>query len=410
MLKAISRRNISHYRGEFSDIWRSVAERRLKDGPAVDEFEKRFAKYIGAQHAVAVGSGRLGLYLILTSLSLEKGSEIIAPSYTDESVPGIIIEAGLNPVFVDIERDTHNIDANLIERKITSRSRAIIATHLFGRPCDLTKISGIANRYNLFVIEDCAHAIGAEYNSQRVGTFGIASYFSFGITKPFNTFGGGMIVTNKGALYGEIRKKTREMPYPAIPALIKNISISYFLRFLTGPAVFSALVFPLLLFLSLFNRDVISFYNRTMKKAIGLGRIKVRYANVQALVGLKQLEALNVINERRLRNAGFLSKSLDKGIRLLKDSSGAKSTYYFFVITGQDISALSRRLLSRGIDTGRHLMRDCSSIYSGDGKSPLTKEALQKSLQVPVYPELDADDIQYIAGAINQAYKQKIFK
>lgn len=405
-MKIIPRRNITHYKGELKDILDLFLRRKLKEGPYVKQFEEQFAKYIGTKYAVAVASGRLGLLLMLDSLSLDKNSGVILPAYTDESVPQAIKSLGLEPIFIDIDRKTHNIDPGLIEEKINARTKVIIATHLFGRPCALSEIMEIAKRHNLTVIEDCAHAIGAEYNAQRVGSFGRAAYFSFGITKPLNTFGGGMITTDDPDLYSRIREKMAGLDYPNTLSILKNIFISCCLDSATGPLVFPVLIFPLLFLLSLFGKDPINTYNRTVKRAINFGKIKIRYTNVQAWAGLQQLRDFEAVIGKRLLNASLLKECLaGEGIDFLEDSAGTKPVYYFFVILAQDIEALSRGLLLKGIDTGKYIMRDCSAIYAGQASCPGAKEALKKSLQIPIYPRLNAAEIKYIAATLTRAFK-----
>ena len=401
-MKVIPRRNIIHYRGELRDIFGTITRGELKNGPYIKQFEEQFAKYIGTKCAIAVASGRLGLFLILESLSLNKNSGVILPAYTDESVPAMIKSLGLEPIFVDIDRDTHNINADLIEKKINERTKVIIATHIFGRPCNLSKIIEIAKRYNLIVIEDCAHAIGAEYNGKRVGSFGVAAYFSSGITKPINTFGGGMVTTNDPTLYSRIVEKAAELNYPNDLTIFKNIFISYLFFLLTTPLFFSVTVFPLLLFLSVFNKDLITIYNKTVKQAIKWGKMRIKYTNVQALVGIKQLEEIDEANKMRVRNASLLIEYLDKKTTILKDDPVAKPTYYFFVISTHDAKSLSRKLLINGIDTGKHIMRDCALVYENDASCVYTQEAIRASLEIPNYPQLGQEDVQYIAEVLNR--------
>lgn len=410
-MRIIPRRNITYYKGELRDILGSILQGKLREGPYIKQFEEQFAKYIGTKYAIAVASGRLGLFLILDSLSLDKNSGVILPAYTDESVPAVIKMLGFEPIFIDIDRKTHNIDPGLIEREINEKTKVIIATHLFGRPCALSKIMEIAKRHNLTVIEDCAHAIGAEYNAKRVGSFGTAAYFSFGISKPFNTFGGGMITTNDPGFYSRIREKIADFNYPNTFTIIKNMFISYCLYLVTEPLAFSVLIFPLLFLLSLLGKDPINIYNKTVKRAINFGKIKIRYTNVQALAGLKQLKDFDAGIEKRIFNAALLARSLvDRGINTLEDNTATRPVYYFFVILAQDIETLSRRLLMKGIDTGKYIMRDCSTIYGSGTNCLCTKEALRISLQIPIYPRLNEIDIEYIAGALNQAFKNRLVK
>jgi dTDP-4-amino-4,6-dideoxygalactose transaminase len=406
MMKVIPRRNIVHYQGELKDILGLILQGKLREGPSIKEFEEQFAKYVGTQYAVAVGSGSLGLFLILDSLSLDKNSGVILPAYTDESVPEVIKSLNLEPIFIDIDRNTHNIDPSLIESKINEKTKVIIATHIFGRPCDLSQIMEIAKKHHLAVIEDCAHAIGAEYNGRRVGLFGTAAYFSFGITKPFNTFGGGMITTNDAALHGRIKERLASFVHPTPAAILKKALISYGLFFLTAPLFFSVAVFPWLLFLSFFDKDLINIYSKTVKPAAKSGAARVKYTNMQALMGIRQLSRIDAENESRKRHAAFLMSSIDGSIETLKDNETIRPTYYFFVVLTQDAAGLAKKLLHKGIDTGKHIMRDCSAIDGKGSSCPITREAVSVSLQIPNYPRLMEADMRYIAGILTRECKK----
>lgn len=405
MMTAIPRRNVVHYKGEFRDICTTILQGKLKEGSYIKQFEEEFAGYIGTRYAVAVASGKMGLSLILEALLLNKEDQVILPAYTDESVPGVIVKAGFEPVFVDIDKRNHNIDPGLIEAKITKKSRVIIATHLFGRACELSKILEIAKRHKLIVIEDCAHAIGAKYNGQRLGSIGRAAYFSFGMTKPLNTFGGGIVTTNDPDLYARIKARAADFIHPTAFTVVKNIFISYSLFLVTRPLFFSIIIFPVLFILSFFDKDLVNIYNKTIKRAINFGRLKIKYTNIQALAGLKQLQYFEEENRRRIRNAALLTGMLDKGIGILENDSAAEPIYYFFVVLTHDTQALSGKLLRRGIDSGKHLMRNCAEIYGKDADYPCTEQALRTSLQIPVYPRLNDRDIRCIALVLNQIFK-----
>jgi perosamine synthetase len=404
-MKAIPRRTIAHYKGELRDIVGAAARGQLRNGPHIERFEKEFARYTGTKYAIAVGSGRLGLSLILESLQLDKNSAVMLPAYTDESVPVMIRSLGFEPVFVDIERDTHNIDADLIEGNISVTARVIIATHIIGRPCNLSKILETAERRGLTVIEDCAHSIGAEYRGRRVGSFGKAAYFSFGITKPFNTFGGGMITTDDPELYSRIREKVSQMDYPGAMTLAKNSAISLFLFFATLRPVFSLTVFPFLLLLSLFDKDLIHIYNKTVKRAIVSRQPRVKYTNMQALTGIRQLQSIDGQNEARRKNAALLMRCVEGGMEALKDSEETKPTYYFFVVLTRDAAGLGQKLLRQGIDTGKHIMRDCSFQYGKGAPCVRAGEAVRTSLQIPNHPCLSEADAAYIGRILNRESK-----
>src|SRR5688572_8676736 len=170
------------------------------DGGEVAMFERRFAKYCGAKHAVAVVNGTASLRIALLAAGIEAGDEVIIPPYTFFATAAAVVEANATPVFVDIDREAFNIDPKLIERAITPRTRAIIVVHLGGLPCDMDAIMAIARKHNVTVIEDAAHAHGSEYRGKRVGGIGHMGSFSFQSSKNLTCGEGGIITTNDDAL------------------------------------------------------------------------------------------------------------------------------------------------------------------------------------------------------------------
>src|SRR5881409_702561 len=154
--------------------------------------------------------------------------------------------AGLEVVFADVDPRTFNLDPDSLERAITPRTRAVVPTHLYGLPCDMDPILATARRHRLAVIEDCAHALGATWHGQPVGTLGDASFFSFQLLKPLNTYGGGMAVTSDGALAGRIAEYATAGPHPAEAAVLRRLRFGRAQRIMIRPRVFSATLFPLL--------------------------------------------------------------------------------------------------------------------------------------------------------------------
>src|SRR5262245_5356146 len=160
-------------------------------GPQIAEFEQAFARRAGGNTAVTTAYGRMAFYFMLKALELPAGSEIIFPALTFWVVPELARVAGLKVVFADVDPNTFNMDPASAERLVTSSTRAIVPTHLYGLPCDMDRILDIAARHNLVVLEDCAHALGATYKGRPVGTFGSGALFSFQTLKPLNCYGGG---------------------------------------------------------------------------------------------------------------------------------------------------------------------------------------------------------------------------
>lgn len=168
----------------------------LSLGPKLKEFEKKIAKYIGVKYAVGVNSGTSALHLIIRALGIKDKDEVVTTPFSFISSSNCILYERAKPVFVDIDEKTLNIDISKIEEKITNRTKAILAVDLFGHPADWETLQKIAKKYNLFLIEDSAEALGSEYKSRKCGSFGDAAILSFYPNKQITTGEGGMILTN----------------------------------------------------------------------------------------------------------------------------------------------------------------------------------------------------------------------
>jgi perosamine synthetase len=166
------------------------------EGPFVREFENKFAAYIGKRYGTAVSSGTAALEVAMGVINLKPGDEVIMPTFTIMSCAVAVISYGGTPVFVDAEPDTWNMDVSQIKKKITKRTKAIMAVHIYGHPCDMDAIKKIARKHKLLIIEDAAEAIGAEYKGKKCGNFGDISCFSFYPNKTITTGEGGMLLTN----------------------------------------------------------------------------------------------------------------------------------------------------------------------------------------------------------------------
>ena len=178
-------------------------------GYYVLDFEKKFSKIFSERKALAVTSGTTALHLALVSLGIGKDDEVIVPNLTFAAVINSVLYTNATPVIVDINKDKWTIDCNEIEKNISKKTKAIIPVHIFGNPCEMDKINKIAKKYNLYVIEDCAEAIGSKFQNKNIGTSGDCSIFSFYGNKTITTGEGGMILFNKNKHY-KIAKKLRD--------------------------------------------------------------------------------------------------------------------------------------------------------------------------------------------------------
>ncbi|MBZ0165413.1 MAG: DegT/DnrJ/EryC1/StrS aminotransferase family protein, partial [Candidatus Omnitrophica bacterium] len=223
----------------------------------IARFEKAFAAYIGKPYALVMPTARLGLACLLEAMEWPQGSEIIVAALNYHVVPYVIQSKGLTPVFVDINSHTNNIDPDLIEAKITAKTRAVLVTHLFGRAAPAEQIRMICDRFQLFLIEDVAQACGAERQEHKLGSFGDAALFSFGQGKILTTLRGGMVLTDDPIVLQKVKQcyqqlaSSRGVAKESIP--FKSVMEWVF----TQRLFFALVIYPLLVAADLLNVDLI---------------------------------------------------------------------------------------------------------------------------------------------------------
>ena len=204
---------------EKDDIWLALKLIFMpwlwKKGRAILELENEFKKYLGVKYGVSFNSGRSSLFAILKSLNLPKDSEILLQAFTCNAAINPILWAGLKPVYVDCNEDDFNIDIEDLKRKITPKTKVLMVQHTFGLPANMDEILALSERYNLILIEDCAHALGAEWQGQKVGNFGKAAFFSFSRDKVISSVYGGIAVTNDPEIGEKLRQVQNEFIYPS---------------------------------------------------------------------------------------------------------------------------------------------------------------------------------------------------
>jgi len=186
---------------DIEEVTKALKSGWISSGPRKQEFEKRFSEYIGVRFAVAMNSCTAAMHTALVAKGIGEGDEVITTPFTFCSTVNVILHAGAKPVLVDIDPKTYCINPKLIEQAITEKTKAVIPVHYGGQPCDMDAILKICKEHNLFCLEDAAHAVNAEYKGKKIGSFGDAAAFSFYATKNLTTSEGGMLVTNDEQLY-----------------------------------------------------------------------------------------------------------------------------------------------------------------------------------------------------------------
>lgn len=344
-------------------------------GRFVKEFEEKFASYCGVKYGVAVCNGTVALHLALVALGVKEGDEVIIPNFTMIASAFAVCYTGAKPVFVDAEASTWNIDAEKIEEKITSKTKAIMPVSIFGHPCDMDKINALAKKYNLVVIEDAAESHGAEYKGKKTGTLAHATAFSFFANKNLTTGEGGMVVTDDE----ETNQKLR---------YYKN------------------LCFPL---------DAPRNY---MHQHIGFN---YRMSNIHAALGLAQVEKADEYKAMRIRNAEMYKSILAEvpGIKCQETKKDIVNVHWMNGILvdhikyGKTRDELIVHLKANNIDTRLFFVgmnHQPSLINYGcnaDISYPITDNLSNNGFYLPSASNLSEQTIEYICRIIKLFQKGK---
>jgi len=395
----IPRRKIYVIRGEFSLALQTVLKTKQFSHYIV-KWEEEFARFMGTKHAITVASGRKGMELILRSLRLDRGDEVIMPAYTLKDLIEIIQAIGLTPVVADIDPETFNINPISIAEKLTKRTRAILATHLFGTPCQIDKIKEIAKNKSIFVIEDCAHSLGSEFNGRKTGSFGHASFFSLETIKPVNTYGGGMVVTDDEELAKNVREANKLNGTPSKVPLKKIIAAFLENYFLPSP-----MSFPMLyLFASKhWGEKMYNLYRRLQR----FSSTNSFFTDFQAFLALEKLKTLKERIAKKQTKAVLLKSLLDRKIIPQKVLDTMSPNYYFFVaLIPENIHRVRKLLLRHGIDAGigAEIADDCAN-YLGQADCPNTTQVFQHAIHIPLHEEMSLNHIRYIARELGRLAK-----
>ncbi len=334
-------------------------------GKFVDEFEEKFSHYCGVRFGITTNSGTTALHLALATMGLGPGDEVIIPSFTMISTANAIAYLDAEPVVVDVEPRTWNIDPDKIEAKITDRTRAIIPIHTYGHPADMDRLRAIADKYGIDIVEDAAEAHGAEYKGRKAGSFGKMASFSFYANKIITTGEGGMIVTDDEELANRLQT-------------LRNYGFTQERHF--------------------------------WHKVMGFS---YRMTNLQAAIGLAQFERIDELLGSRRNNAKLYNRLLGDvpGITTPPESENVKSAYWMYGVLVEDDfgigkDELRQKLADRGIETRSffipiHLQPIYSHLLSD--QFPVSEELGRKGFYLPSASSLRPDQIEFIADVIRDA-------
>lgn len=341
-------------------------------GEDVGLFEKEFAQFCNTQFAVGVSSGTAALFLALSSLGVKPRDEVIVPAFTYIATSLAVSYTGAKPVFVDIQEDTYNIDAKKIRKAVTKNTRAIIPVHLYGQPANMPEILKVAREYNLRIIEDAAQAHGASIKMENskwqvVGGLGDIGCFSFYPSKNLGALGdGGMVVTNKEEIYKKL----------------------------------------------LMLRD----YGRVSKYEHAVIGYNSRLDTLQAAILRIKLKRLTQWNELRQKAADTYNKFLKdvKGVITPRALPSVKHVYHVYAIRTKSRDKLCQAFKDKGIGAVIHypLPLHLQGAYKGLGYSrgdfPVSEKVAQEIISLPMYPQIEESQIEFITDCISDVIKGSI--
>jgi dTDP-4-amino-4,6-dideoxygalactose transaminase len=381
------------------DTLRLAAPMTPQEGETcVARWEAAVADYVGAPCAVAVNSGRQGMTAILRHLGAGEGTEVIIPAYTLAGLVPLITGLGARAIPADIDPVTLNVCPDALEARITPRTRAILVLHAFGAAAPMDAIMAIARARGVAVVEDCAHALGAAFKGQKLGTFGHAGFYSFEPTKPVNTYGGGMVVTADAALAGAIRREESAKPADLDAVRRKAASArreQWLMRTGLARPLLHLLAWPAA------KRAV----ERAYRSVQQVPPAHCRYTPEQAAIGLEKLADLDARLARRQAHAARVAELLAPDVAIQGLLPDTTSTWYFLALRlTRDAAPVRARLLWSGIDAAvaEEVADDCAALLGVDD-CPQARRAFSQTLVLPLYDAMPDAVIERIAAAARHA-------
>lgn len=347
----------------------------LTTGPSVAKFEQKVAEYVGAKYAVAVSNGTAALHVACLAAGIKEGDEVITTPITFAASSNCVLYCGGTPVFADINPVTYNIDPKDIRRKITSKTKAIIAVHFTGQPCEMDEIHAIAREHNLLVIEDAAHALGADYKGKMIGSMYDMTTFSFHPVKHITTGEGGMIMTNSDELYNRLSLFRTH-------GITRNDS--------------------------LMTQNEGDWYYQQLE----LG-YNYRITDIQCALGISQMNKLNSFIERRkeiVKRYNEAFANIDE-IVTPHQKEDCNSSWHLYVIQVNNRKAVFDKLRAAGIGVNVHYVPVYTfPYYQNNGYRDVhcqnAENLYERLISIPMYATLTQSEQEYVIEQVISAVKE----
>jgi UDP-4-amino-4,6-dideoxy-N-acetyl-beta-L-altrosamine transaminase len=346
----------------------------ITTGPKIEEFENALCRYVGCQYAVAVNSGTSALDIAVQTLKLPENSEVITTPFTFVATSNAILYNNLKPVFVDIEKETRNINPDEIRKKITDKTRAIIYVDFAGHPCDIEEIKEIAKEHDLYLIEDASHASGAEYNGKKVGNFADMTVFSFHPVKHITTGEGGAVITNNKEFYERLKMlRNHGIDKSALDRFGPEAGWAYDLKF--------------------------------------LGR-NYRMTDFQAALGISQLKKLDTFIRRRKEIVRIYNEAFENmpEIETPIVKPYVKPAWHIYTVLLNDINRdeFFRKLKGRNIGVNVHYIPIYRFSYYQEHFNfnqknfPVTEEVFRNIVTLPLFPQMTSSEVKDVIEGMKE--------
>ncbi len=393
---------------DYATLALTIAETGGEVDDPVQLLERAAAEFFGARHAIAVPQNRVGLHLAIRAL-VRPGRRVVLSPYTLSDVINMIITAGGEPVFADVQRDTCNIDPDQMEGLIDERTDAVVATHLHGLICDMDRLSAICQRHGLALIEDAAQACGSQRDGQRAGTFGAAGVMSFGMYKNVNSFYGGLVLTPDDEVARKIRGWLSDYPLHGAWDVLKKAAKAAMTDLATHPYLFRYAVYWIFRYAYLngieaLNRQVKIEIAPALKEAFPDG-YGCRMRPAQARIVARQLPDVDRLIDLRIKiaqryDAGFRELNTILRPPLLMDRS---HSYLHYPIQVPDRDALTREVVRSGRDIAIQHLHNCADLPCFERwrrDCPNARAAASSVVLLPTYPSYGPAEVDATIAAI----------
>jgi len=350
----------------------------ITSGQKVADFERMLCKYIGCKYAIAVSSGTAALDISLQALGCPRGSEVITTPFTFVATSNTILYNGLKPVFADIEKDTRNINPNEIKKKVGRKTRAIIYVDYAGHPCDIKEIKEIADEYNLYLVEDACHALGAEYNGKKIGNFADMTVFSFHPVKHITTGEGGVVITNNEKFYEKLKMlRNHGIDKGALERFGPEAGWTYDLKY--------------------------------------LGR-NYRITDFQAALGLSQLRKLDTFIEKRSEIAKRYNEIFEivpeVEVPIVRPYVKHVWHIYTILLKNLDRNAFFNKMKRKNVGVNVHYIPIYHFTYYrkhfnfNPVEFPVTENVFNRIITLPLFPKMSDEEIQRVIDAVEESIKE----